>query len=131
MEQELQATIARFLERKMNEEKYDSDTMPPAPKRRQGGTVEEEEVPETVLPTGVNRKQLWLLCRNHYCLTFNLCKDCNEKLFQRKEKIKELVDGVLVSFELCWSCTERNMKISEIAKPGYERAAKKMKKDQE
>lgn len=120
MEQEQLATIMQFLERKMNNEEHkEYDTIPPAPKRK----FEEEEVRE-VHSSGldqqdeklINRKQLWMLCRNKYCLTFNLCPTCNEKLFQRKEKVKEISNGVVVSFELCWDCVKRNMTIADLAR---------------
>lgn len=77
------------------------------------------KVEELSKPTnGINRKQLWLICRNKYQLSFDLCSECNEKLFQRKDKVREQPNGVLVNFELCWSCAERNMKISEISQAG-------------
>lgn len=70
--------------------------------------------------TSIDRKKLWMLCRNKYNLIFDLCASCNQKLYQRKEKVNELRDGsgVIVNFELCWDCVGRNIQISEVAQEG-------------
>lgn len=111
------------------EENKEPDTMPPAPKRKfeeeEVGDVRENGLDEQDESAVINRKQLWLLCQNKYCLTFHLCPSCNGKLFKRTDKVKEGENGVMVSFELCWNCVRRNMGMSEIARGP---SAKKYKK---
>lgn len=58
---------------------------------------------------GVNKKLLWMLCKNKYQLGFDLCTNCNQALYKKKDKVTELQSGsgVLISFgallAMCWT----------------------------
>uniref|UniRef100_A0A183C3K1 Tnp_DDE_dom domain-containing protein n=1 Tax=Globodera pallida TaxID=36090 RepID=A0A183C3K1_GLOPA len=107
----------------LNKRKRPVDGVTEFPEEKATPLVKEEiakdEIPQ---PSSKKRKvedrELWKLMKGKYMLTFYLCPDDWQKLYNRKDKVMRQANGLFsTNFEMCEDCAWANCRSADYIAP--------------
>uniref|UniRef100_A0A914KVP1 Uncharacterized protein n=1 Tax=Meloidogyne incognita TaxID=6306 RepID=A0A914KVP1_MELIC len=65
-------------------------------------------------PTAFPEKLLWKLVKGKTVLQYHLCYECQNRLFNSKDKLVRNGDGVIIKIELCDNCVKENCDATDL-----------------